>query len=298
MAAPSAHSRISIRLPRSRVLLRTTSLDLEEVLQEVLPPGACRPGLWTGPDAADLLEVPVLLEGFLAPLRRRRVGIRQGSPQDGAWRRGETSLWFAEGLGFREIRVGIHQGSPEIARAAARQFLRTCLPEWTLYQGGIVLHGATLVDGPRSVVFVAPSGGGKTTLARDFGANGCLGDDAAFLWPDPTDGRWWAWPSPLPGREGVPVTGQPAPLEAVVRLRKGLAGPASAIPLPGHAALREVLARVRVDARIPAVRACLLDRVLALVGSVPVISMALPRHQAPGPLLAEALGAPSKRDPP
>lgn len=298
MAVPLARSQMEILLPGARILLRTSSPDLDEVLREVLRTGTGHRDSGWGPDVCPPLEVQVFVEGFLQPLRRRRTKIRMGSPLEGAWRRGETSLWTADGQGLREVRVGIHRGSPEIARASIRQFLRTCLPEWILYQGGIVLHGATLVEGPRAVVFAAPSGGGKTTLARDFGGDGCLGDDAAFLCPNPADGQWWAWPSPLPGREGVPVTGRPAPLGAVVRLRKGGSGRASTTLLAGHRALREVLARARVDARIPAVRGCLLDRVLTLVRAVPVLSMALPRHQSPWPLLETALRSPGTRDAP
>lgn len=282
----SAPDDADLRLGPLRLRIRTSSPRLRETLSRFLPAGM---GLSPTPDPWGVPPPPetrVLLEDFQEPLRRRRTRIREGALCLGPWRRGERSLWVLEGEGLSEARARLHAGSPDTAQAALRQCLRGFLPEWFLCQGGLVLHGATLIHHHRAWVFLAPSGGGKTTLARSHGGEGCLGDDAAFLWHDPGTGRWWALPSPLPGREPVAITAPPTPVAGLFRLRK-VQGP------PGHCgqrlqtarALREVLARARVDVHLAPVRGLLLDRALDLVRALPVCVIRLPRDHSPWPLV-------------
>jgi len=278
---------------RSPIRLETVSPLLKEALHRYEIAGGGLPG--GGPESWPALpEVRVCLETFEGPLRRRRTRIREGGLCEGVWRRGERSLWVLEGQGPREARALLHGGRLETAQAALKQFLRGFLPEWFLCHGGLVLHGATLVHRRQAFVFLAPSGGGKTTLARSHGQEGCLGDDAAFLWQDRDTGRWWALPSPLPGREPVPVTAPPTPLGGLFRLRKSPATTGRCgSELERHQALREVLARVRVDVRLASVRALLLDRALGLVQAQAVRVLHLPLHQSPWPILDAALGLPA-----
>lgn len=296
----SVHDDADLLLGPLRLRLRTSSPLLRETLIRFLPEGldpSSDPFLEPARDSPGTF---IALEAFEGPLRKRRTRIREGALCQGAWRRGERSLWILEGQGLEEARARLHGESPATAQAAVKQFLRGFLPEWFLCHGGLVVHGATLVHRRQAFVFLAPSGGGKTTLARDHRAEGCLGDDAAFLWQDPAAGRWWALPSPLPGREQVPVTAPAAPLAGIFRLRKarGGTGRCSGV-LRTHRAIGEVLARARVDVGLAPVRALLLDRVLELVRSRPVRVLALPMHHSPWPLVDEACGVvPGTREAP
>jgi len=282
----SAPDDADLRLGPLRLRIRTSSPLLRETLTRFLPEGMVPspiPAPWGTPAP---LETRVFLETFREPLRRRRTRVREGALCQGHWRRGERSLWVLEGEGLSEARAWLHAGSPDTAQAALRQCLRGFLPEWFLCQGGIVLHGATLIHRHRAWVFLAQSGGGKTTLARHHGDEGCLGDDAAFLWHDAGTDRWWAVPSPLPGREPVAITAPPMPVAGLFRLRKGQ-GPRGHCGqrLQTARALREVLARARVDVHLASVRGLLLDRALDLVRALPVRVIRLPRDQSPWPLV-------------
>ncbi|MFO8182801.1 MAG: hypothetical protein R6U39_01375, partial [Candidatus Aegiribacteria sp.] len=66
---------------------------------------------------------------------------------------------------------------------------------------GAVLHASAVISRERGILFMAPSGGGKSTAARILGEGGyrVLGDDSTVVCRG-TDGVWrvipcasWSW---------------------------------------------------------------------------------------------------------
>jgi hypothetical protein len=90
--------------------------------------------------------------------------------------------------------------------------LRTALA-WRLARTGkgLLLHAASVVEGEQAVLFLGPSGAGKTTAARNSAPRPVLGDDVTILLaPDERHEGWTACDSPLfadhefPGRHRAP----------------------------------------------------------------------------------------------
>jgi hypothetical protein len=74
---------------------------------------------------------------------------------------------------------------------------------------GFLLHSSGVVRGNGAAIFLAPDGGGKTTVARSVPSEGVLCDDHVILkYEQP---RFWAYPSPwgrISGRQAAaPVQG-------------------------------------------------------------------------------------------
>ena len=89
---------------------------------------------------------------------------------------------------------------------------------------GVVFHASAVVHGRKGILFLAPSGGGKSTAAAILAESGfeVIGDDSTVV-SRGTDGTWrviscatWTWQS---GRRPGPVE-----LESLILLEKGEPG--------------------------------------------------------------------------
>lgn len=142
--------------------------------------------------------------------------------------------------------------TPEVARpwedswvaGAVRVALAMVAPQL----GGLLVHGAALVapglsgasDG-RGVVFLGPSGAGKTTITRRLPGWRVLADDAVLV--HPMAGGFAVTGTPVPGRERLPRRGESVPLAALVHLDKD-ADAVALTPLPAAPAFAALLARI------------------------------------------------------
>lgn len=103
-------------------------------------------------------------------------------------------------------------------------------------EGGLVLHAAGVeVDG-RAVLFIGPSGAGKTTAANHCGGLRWMARDRAAVYPTPLG--WYA--VGMAGGDPIELPRANArvfPLGGIYRIAKGTDG-VSAIPLRGVAAVR------------------------------------------------------------
>lgn len=215
-------------------------------------------------------------------LARERPEVREGDPAAGPWRRGKVPLWLAEGDGLRSVDLHLlAPASPALAAYGLRQFLRCHVTEALLALGGLPLHAAAVARAGRAVVFLAPSGGGKTTLARSHGGEGLLSDDLALVVPGP--GGPWVVPSPFPGREGTPAPGAAAPLALLVDLVKGR--PAGPDRLPRTEAVERLVLGAKVAHHAREVRERVLDAALGLARSPGVLRLGLPVDRSPWALL-------------
>lgn len=87
-------------------------------------------------------------------------------------------------------------------------------------EGGLVLHAAGVVLGGRAVLFIGPSGAGKTTAANQSdGASWLARDRAAIL---PGAGGWTAWGMAGGDTIRLPQSARRSyPLAGVLRVRRG-----------------------------------------------------------------------------
>jgi hypothetical protein len=111
---------------------------------------------------------------------------------------------------------------------------------------GALIHAAGIAIDQAGFLFVAPSGGGKTTISRLFSRQAdVLSDDAVCVRPDRHHPghyclygtSFWSGPA-YPSRAGA------VPLRGIFFLRKG---PLAIEPLPPHRALRELLSQMHLS---------------------------------------------------
>lgn len=83
--------------------------------------------------------------------------------------------------------------------------------------GALLFHAAALAHPTHgAALFLGSSGEGKTTMSRRLPGWRLLSDDAALVWRTPSG--WFVVGTPLPGKEALPRSLTPAPLNALVVL--------------------------------------------------------------------------------
>ena len=129
------------------------------------------------------------------------IDASRSSDRDGSlamrWRwagsRGVAESRFArveiEEVSRREVRAVASTGPGPEGRAAVLSLLATALAERL---GGLVLHATAVVVAGRAILFVGPSGAGKTTAANHTSGATWLCRDRALVVPDDVSG-WTAW---------------------------------------------------------------------------------------------------------
>ncbi len=224
-----------------------------------------------GPDGPN----DIVIEWRLAPRTpaRRRGLVVLGRFGKAEWRvryAGRFLRWWARGEDLRRVRVALAlSGDPAEDGFIIRSFLRFFIAETLVRTGGVALHAGAVARPEGAAVFLAKSGGGKTTLVRRFGQDGGLGDD--FVVVARNGGRFVVIPSPVAGREGTAVRGRAAPLWRVCDLVKGKATRVEAMRGPEQVAA--ILRRAVLFSRDLEARRALLDTALGLVREVGVVRL-------------------------
>lgn len=145
---------------------------------------------------------------------------------------------------------------------------------------GLLMHASGYADDRGAVLFLAVSGGGKTTTARKLPHEHVLSDDQVAL--RRIDGRWSAWALPFVGEYRRATVPRRAPLRAIALLAKGEGAALEAVA--PAAALASVMRCAVSFAPGPQV-ARVLDLVADLVTRVPVRRLTIAREAPVGPCL-------------
>jgi len=137
-------------------------------------------------------------------------------------------------MGDRRFVATVARRTAAISRHPVEEALAFALVERC---GGVVLHAAAIsLETNGTVLFIGPSGAGKTTACNLTGRPFFARDKLALV--PRGNGEWWAWPlagGTLPER--AELAGQPAlPVVAICRVRQG-SGETRAEELSSHRAV-------------------------------------------------------------
>ncbi len=148
-------------------------------------------------------------------------------------------------------------------------------------RGGAMVHACGYADDRGAVLFVARSGGGKTTTARKLPEAHVLSDDLVAVRRTPAG--WDAFSLPFVGEWRRPTVPRRARLRAVVFLRK--ADELSVADCPPAVAFPDMLQAMVWFAKGDPAAAALLDHAQSLIRTVPCFTLAIPREMPVTPLL-------------
>lgn len=151
---------------------------------------------------------------------------------------------------------------------------------------GLLMHASGYADERGAVLFLAASGGGKTTTARKLPHEHVLSDDQVAL--RKIHGVWTAFALPFVGEYRQATVPRAAPLRAIALLAKG--SERSTAPVPPTAAIAQIL-RCVVNFAPGAHGAVLLELAAEIATSVPIVRLTLARESDVSPVL-DALLAP------
>lgn len=185
------------------------------------------------------------------------------------------------------VRASMAPGS--LGRGAVLSLLSTTLVERV---AGLVLHATAVVLDGRAVLFIGPSGAGKTTSARHVAEASWLAKDRALVLPD-GGGRWQAWG--VPGGDDVPLSRHDditAPLGAVLRVFRSTSGGSRIVPLGPASALLRLRESTQSGAADGDAFAGTLDAASALMRSVRVAGVEVALGEPLAPVLRAWLDAP------
>ncbi|RMD61968.1 hypothetical protein D6833_07515 [Candidatus Parcubacteria bacterium] len=131
---------------------------------------------------------------------------------------------------------------------------------------GLLLHASgVLLDG-KAYVFVAPSGGGKSTVIRHCRKGTCLHDDKiAIAWHE---NEWMTGSTPLLDNRGRVPQPKQAPCGGIFVLLKARKT-ALDVP-PSHTLLDEIASLAYEPTELKWVRKNLLQNILEMIGDVPI----------------------------
>lgn len=164
----------------------------------------------------ELRDIVVEFDGFMAPDFGARYwpGPVASSNADHPWL-ARARNWRCRFHPDRGVyRLTVRDWGARWSHVQAKWILWHPLSLAVAHEGGRFVHGASLVQGSRAVLFVGNSGAGKTTLASRVPVEQRLGDDVAVLLP--RGGRLVAVPSPFSGRERLAAgAGSDTPVGAI-----------------------------------------------------------------------------------
>ena len=150
---------------------------------------------------------------------------------------------------------------------------------------GLLMHASGYADARGAALFLAVSGGGKTTTARKLPHDGVLSDDQVAL--RRIDGAWIARALPFVGEYRRATTPHGGPLRALALLSKG--DELSVRPVSPAEAIAPLL-RCAVSFAPGPHAAAILDLAADLAARVPVVRLTLARDTAMAPCLDALLG--------
>ena len=142
----------------------------------------------------------------------------------------------------------------------------------------LFFHAATLVFDGRALLFAGSPNAGKSTIAREGGADQVLSNEISII--TRRDGDWWALPSPFWGTGDTALRTEPARLCAAVVLTQAEHSNRWAA-LPGMSAAAALLPHAGVQAREHANGADVIGAIAELTGDLPTYSLAWHRGSYP-----------------
>jgi hypothetical protein len=171
--------------------------------------------------------------------------------------------------------IDLEQQSAELrlAGAAAEDgidyFLRAALALLAFRQGGLLFHGAALLQDDQVLVLFGPSGAGKTTAARHAGRARRLNDDLILLMPGPEG--WMAGSSPFTNLSQSSPQAGGGRLGGLYRLVQ--ASQPRLLPLSQAAAVGEILSCIPLLTSDPERLPAVITRAQELTSSMPVMAL-------------------------
>jgi hypothetical protein len=138
----------------------------------------------------------------------RRAGYRPHLPL--------SSLTSLQLVGRREVHAILRVPHPDAISAAIGFYLSLVLPG----HSGLLFHGSTLVVGNMAHVFLAKSGGGKSTICKNSSVGSVLHDDKVIV--RKIGGKWFVFGVPMLGNDGKPAVSRRLLLRAQYLLEKAL----------------------------------------------------------------------------
>ncbi len=100
-----------------------------------------------------------------------------------------------EGVINVEKKNAVFDVSPTRTIYEIEQIIRIAAAIWVYQYGGLLLHGAGLVNDNKGYLFTGVSGAGKTTVCRVSKQANILNDDLVGLIPE--NGEWQIWSTPF-----------------------------------------------------------------------------------------------------
>ena len=219
-------------------------------------------GRTTLPRPADAHERPIFRATAGDPVLRDRTHAWDAELRFGP-RRLDASFALRDDPLLRD-----HPHELAFIRELVSSALRVTLGSAAPLADALLVHGAALVE-PTSgvaVLFLGPSGAGKTTMARRLPDWQVLADDTAWLARG--DQGWVVSGTPLRGKEGNPRSGTPVALGALATLVPA-ARELSVTRLSEADAMRELLARIFWCVGVPSHEAQLVEVAHAVVATLP-----------------------------
>jgi len=106
-----------------------------------------------------------------------------------------------------EGEIALSRSEYERGEWSVENYLRVCTAWKAVREGGVLLHGASLVRSGRAWIFMGPSGSGKSTLASISRTGKVVSDDLTLVRRFPSGFRVEATPFRGTYQGGVPVKG-------------------------------------------------------------------------------------------
>ena len=129
--------------------------------------------------------------------------------------------------------IALSRSEYERGEWSMENYLRVCTAWKAVREGGVLLHGASLVRAGRAWIFMGPSGSGKSTLAAISRMGEVVSDDLTLVRRSPAGFRVEATPFRGTYRGGEPLKGS-FPVGGICRILQNKENRVSPCP-PDHA---------------------------------------------------------------